>query len=180
MDQPFLNFIWVYVSIHFFVVGRDGPPTSPLRGGQTGGGRVRVSFPCLCSGDPLQRSKIIRNTHFPCSLPAFFFTLQSIILPIYCLLFLPLLSSSKLIHKLLCSMQWPDSLDISLFTKLDCELDISRQYVLLSSKSNSSSSCTFLFLGDVSEQTGAGRPTQCTWRWCSELPINLGDICGGK
>lgn len=51
----------------FFLVGRDGPPASPLRWGQAGGGRVGVSLTRLCSGDPLQRSKIIRNTHFSCS-----------------------------------------------------------------------------------------------------------------
>lgn len=37
----------------------------------------------------------------------------------------------------------------------------------------------FLLGEDVSEQTGCGSSTQCTW-CCTELPINLGDICGGK
>ncbi len=51
--------------VFIWVVGRDGTPTSTLRWGQAGGWRVRVSFPRLRSGDPLQRSKI--NTHFSCS-----------------------------------------------------------------------------------------------------------------
>lgn len=49
----------------FSLVGGDGPPPGPLRRGQTGGGRVRVSFSHLRWGDPLQRGKIITNTHFP-------------------------------------------------------------------------------------------------------------------
>lgn len=49
------------------LAGGDGTLTSTLRWGQAGGRRVGVSASCLRWGDPLQRSTIIRNTHFSCS-----------------------------------------------------------------------------------------------------------------
>lgn len=171
------------MSIHCFVVGRDGPPTSPLRGGQTGGGRVWVSFPCLCWGDPLQRSKIIRNTHFCCS-SSHILLHSAIRYPPYLLSALPPFSVFFKTHS---QTAWLNSLDISLFTKLDCEMDLSRQHVLSSTCSHLNLIPQTVFIqlhisvmGDLSEQTGAGHPTQYTWCWCSELPINLWDICGGK
>lgn len=90
-----------------------------------------------------------------------------------------------------CSIKWPDT---SLFTKLGCEQLDPWTHMLLSSQSYSLlilgqflHSCSertvffwlYFFLGDVSEQTGFGSHSRCTW-WCSELPINLRDIRGGK
>lgn len=88
--------------VFIWVVGRDGTPTSALRWGQAGGGRVGVSFPRLRSGDPLQRSKIIRSTHFSrSSSHILLHSALPLLLPPLPSAFPPLLSSSELILKLL-------------------------------------------------------------------------------
>lgn len=167
--QPLLAdcriFIWVYICIHFFLVGRDGPPASPLRWGQAGGGRVGVSLTRLCSGDPLQRSKIIRNTHFSCSsshiLQSLFSSHSTVCFPPSSVFF------KALPENYFAKFSGPTA--SSLFTKLECELDLSRLHVLLSDKSNSSSSFYPAAVGQlhVSDCAFFGRCVWANWSWQS-------------
>ena len=177
--------------VFIWFVGRNGTPTSAPRWGQTGGRRVRVSSPHLRSAGPLQRSKIIRNyTPFLAPLRTFSFILLTVftfcpppfcLRPNSCLLYHGAIISShfSFLLNLIVTWNWAANTCCYHLNLIPCGHSSSLYWAVRVQAAYFWLHFFFFGGGDVSEQTGFGSPSQCTW-WCSEFPINLRDICGGK